>query len=154
MNLSPISNNGDQSVCPNVHVYFILKDHCSACEKFKSNGELNNILSYLKGKMTTSVHNLSTIDSDMTVPEEIKHNIKWIPLIICEIRTDGGSQFGVMNGRITSSGTIESDVKYTWNKADSIAQWLCDVVPKQYCGDRNICIDGDRVLTQNPFYYN
>lgn len=151
MSLRPITTSND-AVCPNVHVYFIMKDKCGACNTFKSSGEYANIVQYLDGKTTYSTHDAATLKNDMTVPVEVKDNIQWVPMIICKIATEGGNQYGIMNGTITPEGSIVRESKYEWNKYHSIRQWLCDTIPKKYCNDNNICVGTNNVYTKNPFY--
>lgn len=151
MSLKPITST-DDAVCPNVHVYFIMKPNCGACNKFKTNGEYDAIIKYLDGKTTQSTHNADTIKQDSMVPDEVKQNISWVPLIMCKIATEDGNQYGVMNGQILANGTIKRQDKYPWNKCESIRQWLCDTIPKRYCNDNNICIGTNQVYTKNPFY--
>ena len=151
MSLRPIVNNQLQDICPNVHVYIITKSNCPACVKFKSGGELDKILNYLKGKTTTSVHDASMMANDSRLPQEIKDNIMWAPMIVVQISGENGNQYGIFNGEIKADGTVIRQVKYPWNRFDSTITWLCDTIPKQYCNDNNICLDS-AAYTKNPFY--
>lgn len=152
-NLKPISDKQKKQpdVCPNVHVYFITKADCSACLKFKSSGEMDKIINYLVNKTTTSTHDMHTIKNDSWVPQEVKDNIAWAPMMIVQIGTDDGNRYGIFNGKISSSGQVTRNNKYEWHKFESAVRWLCDTIPKRYCNDNNICVDSI-AYTTNPFY--
>lgn len=150
MSLRPITNE-EQAVCPNVHVYFITKTNCPACVKFKKSGEMDKIIKYLVGKTTTSTHDISAIRNESWVPQEIKDNLMWAPMVIVQIGTDEGNQYGVFNGTISDEGLLTRHNKYKWNQFEAVVQWLCDTIPKRYCNDNNICID-ETAYTTNPFY--